>query len=48
MAEQVRWRDLYHAVQNPEGVWVSYEAAVMSVVPNSLLLLPPDAGSNLG
>jgi hypothetical protein len=42
------YRDLYHAMQSTQGEWVPYEATVPSVVPNSILLLPPGAGSDLG
>ena len=42
------WWDLYHVVQSVEGPWVSYEVSVPSVVPNSIVLLPPDMGASLG
>jgi hypothetical protein len=47
-SDDTDYRDLYHVAQTPEGGWVPYEVAIMSVVPNSILFLPPDAGFNLG
>ena len=47
-SDDTDYRDLYRVAQTPEGGWVPYEVAIMSVVPNSILFLPPDAGFNLG
>jgi hypothetical protein len=33
------WLDLHRAAPTDEGLWVSYEVGVKTVVPNSLLLM---------
>jgi len=40
--------DRHHAQQSVTGEWVSYPATILQTVPNSILLLPPDAGLNIG
>jgi hypothetical protein len=44
----INFLDLYHVVQTTQGPWTSYEVAVMSVPAGSSLLLPVDAGLNVG
>ncbi len=40
--------DLHHAAETPDGMWSSYPTGILSVAPNSIVLLPPDTGTNLG
>ncbi len=42
------WLDLHHAQQSVTGEWVPYVAIIPQVIPNTSLLLPPDAGANIG
>jgi hypothetical protein len=44
----VTYLDLHHAAQTHEGMWTSYEAGLASVIPNSIVLLPPGAGDHIG
>jgi hypothetical protein len=44
----VTYLDLHHAAQTHEGLWVSYETGIASVIPGSILLLPPGAGDHIG
>ena len=46
-ANDVYW-DLHHVAQTQEGGWFPYPVSVLQVIPNSVLLLPPDSGTNLG
>jgi hypothetical protein len=36
--------DLFHVAQTPSGPWQPYEAVLPSVVPSSVLLMPPGFG----
>ena len=42
------WLDVYRAAQTSEGMWQPYATGLQSVTPNSIVLLPSDAGLNLG
>lgn len=42
------FQDLYHVIQSVEGGWVPYEATVLDAPANGILLLPPEAGFNVG
>lgn len=44
----IGYLDLFHVAQTHEGAWTPYEVNVPFVVPNSILLLPPGAGANIG
>jgi hypothetical protein len=46
--DNTTYQDLYHVVQDPEGVWIPFEAAVKLVPVNGLLLMPPGSGATVG
>jgi hypothetical protein len=43
----VVWYDLHRAAATAEGLWVSYEVGIKTVIPSSIMLLPSDAGANI-
>jgi hypothetical protein len=47
-ADGVSWWDLHHVAEGTTGMWSPYETGVQSVVANSGVLLPSDAGLNIG
>ena len=46
-SDGVDYLDLYHVAETTTGLWQPYETGIMSVIPNSILLLPSDAGLNV-
>jgi hypothetical protein len=40
--------NLYHAMQSTNGDWMPYEVRIPTILPGSLLSLPPDTGFSLG
>jgi hypothetical protein len=41
------WLDLYYAAETTTGMWQPFETGLFSVIPNSIVLLPQDAGLNV-
>jgi hypothetical protein len=46
--DNIVFRDLYRVNQAPDGRWIGYEVELTAVFPGTILLLPADAGSELG
>jgi hypothetical protein len=42
------WYDVHNADKTAEGLWSSYETGLRVVTPNSVVLLPPATGVDLG
>jgi hypothetical protein len=42
------WLDVHNADKTAEGLWSSYETGLRVVTPNSVVLLPPATGVDLG
>ena len=44
----VDWRDLFHVDRTTSGFYSPYETGILSVIPNSILSMPPGMGVGIG